>query len=145
MLRKIADKRNYIILFIIIILSLFIFWHKDVEHLKTFYYFDETLTYKIYTNKNTDKIFKDIDKIYQKFNNKSNREYINLLKYGKSLYKKSQGLIDISSGKLLEKIQNGEAYKFATKINELNFEDEKTLKDLRIICRKIISINILSI
>ena len=62
MLRKIADKRNYIILFIIIILSLFIFWHKDVEHLKTFYYFDETLTYKIYTNKNTDKIFKDIEK-----------------------------------------------------------------------------------
>lgn len=141
MFKQIIDKRNYIILIIIILLLIFIIFgnNKIKEHMKSFYYFSETITLKIYTNKNSDKIFKDIDKIYTKYNkyyqnpsNKTDKDLIEILKYGKELYKETNGLIDITSNELVNKISNGEKYNFKTSINSLNFNDKTTLNNINI-------------
>lgn len=142
MLKKIIDKRNYIILFIIIILMIFIIINintKVKEQIKSFYYFGETITLKIYTNKNAEKIFKDIDKIYIKYNNyyqkpsnRTDKELIEILKYGKTLYKETNGLIDITSNELVNKISNDEKYTFKTSIDSLDFKNKNTLNNINI-------------
>ena len=141
MLKKIIDKRNYIILGIIIILLIFIFINNNQskEYIKTFNYFDETLTIKIYSNKNGDKIFKNIDNIYKKYqkyyqnpNNSNDKELIKMLKYGKKLYDESNGLIDITAGALIKQIENDENIDFKTNIDQLDFDNPKTLNNLDI-------------
>lgn len=142
MLKQIIDKRNYIILFIIIILIIFIIFNlitKEKTHIKSFYYFGETITLELYTNKNIEKTFEDIDKIYTKYNkyyknpnNKTEKDLIELLKYGKTLYKETNGLIDITTNELVNKISNDEKYNFKTTINNLNFKDKNTLTDINI-------------
>ncbi len=142
MLKKIIDKRNYIILFIIIILIIFIIFNlnnKVKEHMKSFYYFNETITIKIYSSKNMDKTFNDIDKIYKKYdtyyknpNNNDNKELIEILKYGKNLYKETNGLIDITANELIKSIEEDKTYNFKTTINNLNFKDKSTLKNINI-------------
>lgn len=141
MIKQIIDKRNYIILSIIILLIIFILFgnNKIKEEIKSFYYFGETITLKIYTNKNSEKIFKDIDNIYEKYNNyyqnpnnKVEKDLIELLKYGKQLYQKTNGLIDITSNELVNKISNDEKYTFKTNINNLNFKDKATLNNINI-------------
>ena len=142
MLKKIIDKRNYIILFIIIILIIFIIFNlstKVKEHMKSFYYFSETITIKIYSSKNMDKTFKEIDNIYKKYNeyyknpnNNDNKELIEILKYGKKLYKETNGLIDITTKELIKSIESDKGYNFKTTINDLNFKDKSTLKNINL-------------
>lgn len=142
MLKKIIDKRNYIILFIIIILIIFIIFNlstKVKEHMKSFYYFSETITIKIYSSKNMDKTFKEIDNIYKKYdeyyknlNNNDNKELIEILKYGKKLYKETNGLIDITTKELIKSIEEDKDYNFKTTINDLNFKDKSTLKNINL-------------
>jgi len=141
MLKKIIDKRNYIILFIIIILILiiFVFNTKVKEHMKSFYYFSETITIKIYSSKNPDKIFNDIEKIYKKYNdyyknpnNNIDKELIKILKYGKKLYKETNGLIDITTNQLIENVSNHKDYNFVSTIDDLNFKDKATLNNINL-------------
>lgn len=142
MIKKIIDKRNYIILFIIIILIIFIIFNmtnKVKEHMKSFYYFNETITIKIYSSKNMDNIFNQIDKIYKKYNkyyknpnNKNDKELIEILNYGKKVYKETNGLIDITANKLIKNIEEDKTYNFKTTINELDFKDKSTLKNINI-------------
>lgn len=142
MIKKIIDKRNYIILFIIIILIAFIIYNintKVKEHMKTFYYFNETITLKIYSEKNMNKTFNDIDKIYKKYhdyytnpNNRNDKELIEILKYGKELYKETNGLIDITIDNLIKNIKDGKEYKFTSTIDKLDFNDKNTLKNINI-------------
>ena len=127
MLKKIIDKRNYIILFIIIILIIFIIFNlstKVKEQMKSFYYFNETITIKIYSSKNMDKTFEEIDNIYKKYNkfyknpsNNTNKELIEILKYGKKLYKETNGLIDITADELIKNIEEDKEYTLKTTIN----------------------------
>ncbi len=142
MLKKIIDKRNYIILFIIIILIIFIIFNlstKVKEQMKSFYYFNETITIKIYSSKNMDKTFEEIDNIYKKYNkfyknpsNNTNKELIEILKYGKKLYKETNGLIDITADELIKNIEEDKEYTFKTTINNLNFKDKQTLNNINI-------------
>ena len=69
MVKKILDKRNYIILFIIIILIIWIlFSGKKEYYIKTFNYFDETITISIYDEVDYKKTTKDINNIYKNYN-----------------------------------------------------------------------------
>ena len=142
MLKKIIDKRNYILLTLIIILfTSIIIINKTTlkQQTKTYNYFNEKITVELYTNKNTNKTFKHINKIFKKYNkyfknpNKNNNhELIALLKYGKNLYKETNGYIDITSYKLLDSVKNNKKYEFKTKINEINFDDKDTLVNINI-------------
>lgn len=68
MISWIIDKRNYIIFGIITILLLFILLtsNKTKEYIKSFEYFDEVITIKLYSDKKVDKIWNGIDKICKK-------------------------------------------------------------------------------
>ncbi len=141
MLKKIIDKRNYIILLIIIVLIilLIIKFNTAKEQTKTFYYFSENILVNLYTNKNTSKIFNDIDNIYKEYNayyknpnHKQDKQLIELLKYGQKLYHESHGLIDITTDKLIKKIDNDEAFKFTSSMDKLDFQDPKTLKNINV-------------
>ncbi len=130
-MKKIIEKRNYIILFVIIVLIIWImFFNKREIYLKSFNYFDETITYKIYNNIDKNKVTKDINDIYKKYenynakiNNNINDENIySLIEYGKLLYYKTDGLIDITSGDLLKNMQKGREYTFTSKIDKIGKE-----------------------
>ena len=125
-MKKIIDKRNYIILFI-----------KEQTH--NYYYFSEHIVVKIYDSKNNDKLFKKIDNIYKKYNdyykkpnNRTDAKLVELLKYGQSLYKKSNGLIDITSGELLAHLDNDSTFNFKSTIDELDFDNKATLNNINI-------------
>ncbi len=141
MLKQIVDKRNYFILLIIIILIVLLVleFNKAKEQTKTFYYFSENILIELYTNKNTTNIFKDIDKIYKEYNayyknadHNNDKKLIELLKYGKKLYKQSHGLIDITTDELITNIMNDEDFKFKSSVDKLDFKDETTLKNINI-------------
>lgn len=130
-LKKILEKRNYIILFIIIVLFIWIlFFNKREIYLKSFNYFNETITYKIYDNIDKNKVTKDINDIYKKYTNynkKLNQKKLNenmnsLLEYGKLLYYNTNGYIDITSGDLLKNIKNNKKYTFTSKIDKIGKE-----------------------
>ncbi|MBQ9011501.1 MAG: FAD:protein FMN transferase [Bacilli bacterium] len=103
MVKKIIDKRNYIIFGIILILFLLIIsgYGKTKEYIKTFEYFNETITIKLYSNKNVDKIWKGIDIICSRYQNYYDNSYSNvdkgLTNYGITLYEKTNDLIDVNS------------------------------------------------
>ncbi len=130
-LKKILEKRNYIILFIIIVLFIWIlFFNKREIYLKSFNYFNETITYKIYDNIDKNKVTKDINDIYKKYTNynkKLNQKKLNenmnsLLEYGKLLYYNTNGYIDITSGDLYKNIKNNKEYTFTSKIDKIGKE-----------------------
>lgn len=130
-LKKILEKRNYIILFIIIVLFIWIlFFNKKEIYLKSFNYFNETITYKIYDNIDKNKVTKDINDIYKKYTNynkKLNQKKLNenmnsLLEYGRLLYYNTNGYIDITSGDLLKNIKNNKEYIFTSKIDKIGKE-----------------------
>ena len=130
MLEKIIDKRNYIILFIIIILLIIILIpkHKTKEYIKSFYYLDQTITMKIYTKEDPEKIFKNINSIYKKYNNYYQNSYKDkgfkeLMQYGKYVYKQTDGLVDISAGKLVKNIKENKEYKNDSDINNPDLEN----------------------
>ena len=73
---KIIEKRNYIILAIIIVIGVFLLLNvnKPREYSQTFNYFNHNIVVKIYENKDIfdgiDKIYKDYDKAYKGKNDK---------------------------------------------------------------------------
>ncbi len=137
MVKKIVDKRNYIILAIIIILIVFILVNhsnKVKEHIKSFHFFNEDLTIKIYSNNNVDHIFDKVNNIYKKYHKYyqspsyiNETELLDLIEYGKGLYEKTNGLIDITAGKLITSIEENEEYDFHTSIKNLDFSKKETL------------------
>ena len=130
-MKTIIEKRNYIILFVIIVLIIWImFFNKREIYLKSFNYFDETITYKIYNNIDKNKVTKDINNIYKKYenynakinNNIKDENVHSLIEYGNLLYYKTDGLIDITSGDLLKNMQKGRKYTFTSKIDKIGKE-----------------------
>ena len=129
MLKKIIDKRNYIILFIIFILIIWIlFFNKNEIYLESFEYYGEVITYKVYDKVNHKKLTDEINKIYKKYENinfagKLDEKDKSLLEYGKILYYKTDGYVDVTSGELLKKLKDGENYDFKSDIEKLNNND----------------------
>ena len=142
MFKKIIDRRNYIILFIIIVLFVLIVIlnntriHADIRE---YNYFDEKISLELYTNKNAKKIFEKVDSIYRKYNNfykkpleNDDEDFIKLLEYGKELYVKTDGYIDITSHALLISIKEDKEYRFETSVNDLDFKNRDTLVNINI-------------
>lgn len=71
MMKKIIEKRNYIILFIIIILIIWILFSEKRVYVKSFNFKDALVTYVIYDNVDENKITNNIERIYKKFEKKS--------------------------------------------------------------------------
>ncbi len=126
-MQRIIDKRNYIILGIIILLLIFILiqiFTKKEEYSYSYDYFDHYIVVKIYENKD---IFSDVEKIYQKYNdavNGKNDKLLNkIIDYGKDVYEKTDGYVDISKGSLT----NNEVTDFTTKIDELSVDMDQDI------------------
>ena len=122
-MKKIIDKRNYIILGIIILLLIFILlglFTKRGEYSHNYNYFDHSIVIKIYEDKD---VFDDIDKIYKKYDDVMQGNNDKLLKeiidYGQDIYEKTNGYVDISKGELTR----GEVTDFKTKINDLSVDN----------------------
>ena len=136
MIKKIIDKRNYIILFVIIILIIWIlFFNKKEIYIKSFNYFDKVITYKVYDKVNHKQITDDINNIYKKyekmdFKGELSEDEKALIEYGKIIYYKSNGYIDITDGKLVDKIKNEEEYKFKTDIENVKITDNYLINDI---------------
>lgn len=123
---KIIEKRNYIILTIIIVIGVFLLLNvnKQREYSQTFNYFNHNIVVKIYENKDIfagiDKIYKDYDKAYKGKNDKLLEEIIS---YGQSMYKETNGYVDISKKSLTD----GQISDFETKINNLTSKSKDDL------------------
>ena len=102
MFKKIIDKRNYIILFIIIVLIIWVVWsmffHKREPYVETFNYYGEEITFKVYDKVNHNKLTNDINNIYKKYDDidlsgKLDEDEKTLVEYGKILYYKTDGYV----------------------------------------------------
>ncbi len=122
-MKFLVSKRNYIILLVIVLLVIWILFNllgKNEIFLKSFNSLDEPITIKVYDKINEDKVSDDIDKILKKFlQNKKNKE---LKEYGRILYAKSKGYVDITNTELVKALRTGESYNFKTRIND-DFDD----------------------
>ena len=137
MLKKILYKRNYIILFIIIILIIWIlFFNKNEPYMETFNYYGEDITFRVYDKVDHKKLTKDIDNIYKKYEDVDNlsgkvdEDEKSLIEYGKIAYYKTYGYIDITSGELLKHLKNNEEYDFKSEIENVIVEDDKLVNDI---------------
>ena len=140
MLKKVIEKRNYIILFIIIILVIWVVWsvffHKNEPYIKTFNYYGETITYKVYDNVNNKKLTDDINNIYKKYENVNelsgevNEDEKSLIEYGKIVYYKTDGYIDVTSGELINNIKDDKEYNFESDIEKVEVKDDKLVNDI---------------
>lgn len=100
MLKKIIEWRNYIILFIIFLLIIFLIITNNTkkEYIKSFSYFNENITIKLYSTKKMNKTFDKIDTIYKKYQNYLNRpstdkDYLELVKYSQNIKEKTNNLV----------------------------------------------------
>lgn len=122
-MKFLVSKRNYIILLVIVLLVIWILVNllgKNEIFLKSFNSLDEPITIKVYDKINENKVSNDIDKILKKFlQNKKNKE---LKEYGRILYAKSKGYVDITNTELVKALRTGESYNFKTRIND-DFDD----------------------
>lgn len=125
-MKKIIEKRNYIILIIIIVIGVFLLLNvnKQREYSQSFNYFNHNIVVKIYENKDIfagiDKIYKDYDKAYKGKNDKLLEEIIS---YGQSMYKETNGYVDISKKSLTD----GQISDFETKIDDLTSDSTDDL------------------
>ena len=122
MLKWLVERRNYIIFIVVIILFfLVIFTNKKVNaKVKSFYYFDEVITVEIFEGGN---VFDDVDKIFKKYYQYYNDPSLapkSLIDYGKDIYVKSHGYLDITEDKLIDAVKNGKSYDFKSKMNDLD-------------------------
>ena len=118
------EKRNYLILGIIVLLVIWILFNlfsKKEVYMDSFDYFGESITIKVYDKVNQDNLSKDIDKILKSYEEGEKDD--DLLEYGRLLYMKSNGYIDISDTNLVKALRRGEDYKFSSKINDDDFKD----------------------
>lgn len=118
------EKRNYLILGIIVLLVIWILFNlfsKKEVYMDSFDYFGESITIKVYDKVNQDNLSEDIDKILKSYEEGEKDD--DLLEYGRLLYMKSNGYIDISDTDLVKALRRGEDYKFKSKINDDDFKD----------------------
>ena len=118
------EKRNYLILGIIVLLVIWILFNlfsKKEVYMDSFDYFGESITIKVYDKVNQDNLSEDIDKILKSYEEGEKDD--DLLEYGRLLYMKSNGYIDISDTDLVKALRRGENYKFKSKINDDDFKD----------------------
>ena len=118
------EKRNYLILGIIVLLVIWILFNlfsKKEVYMDSFDYFGESITIKVYDKVNQDNLSEDIDKILKSYEEGEKDD--DLLEYGRLLYMKSNGYIDISDTNLVKALRRGEDYKFSSKINDDDFKD----------------------
>ena len=118
------EKRNYLILGIIVLLVIWILFNlfsKKEVYMDSFDYFGESITIKVYDKVNQDNLSEDIDKILKSY--EEGKKDDDLLEYGRLLYMKSNGYIDISDTNLVKALRRGEDYKFSSKINDDDFKD----------------------
>lgn len=118
------EKRNYLILGIIVLLVIWILFNlfsKKEVYMNSFDYFGESITIKVYDKVNQDNLSEDIDKILKSYEGGEKDD--DLLEYGRLLYMKSNGYIDISDTNLVKALRRGEDYKFSSKINDDDFKD----------------------
>lgn len=118
------EKRNYLILGIIVLLVIWILFNlfsKKEVYMDSFDYFGESITIKVYDKVNQDNLSEDIDKILKSYEEGEKDD--DLLEYGRLLYMKSNGYIDISDTDLVKALRRGEDYKFSSKINDDDFKD----------------------
>lgn len=118
------EKRNYLILGIIVLLVIWILFNlfsKKEVYMDSFDYFGESITIKVYDKVNQDNLSEDIDKILKSYEEGEKDD--DLLEYGRLLYMKSNGYIDISDTDLVKALRRGEDYKFESKINDDGFKD----------------------
>ena len=118
------EKRNYLILGIIVLLVIWILFNlfsKKEVYMNSFDYFGESITIKVYDKVNQDNLSEDIDKILKSYEEGEKDD--DLLEYGRLLYMKSNGYIDISDTNLVKALRRGEDYKFSSKINDDDFKD----------------------
>ncbi|MBR3229377.1 MAG: FAD:protein FMN transferase [Bacilli bacterium] len=92
-MRKLIEKRNYIILIIIVLLIIWIFSSKKEIFVKSFNFNNSIITYVIYDKIDDNIVRKNIEKIYKKYENKSLDE-----KSKKYIFDKTDGYFeDISN------------------------------------------------
>lgn len=118
------EKRNYLILGIIVLLVIWILFNlfsKKEVYMDSFDYFGESITIKVYDKVNQDNLSEDVDKILKSYEGGEKDD--DLLEYGRLLYMKSNGYIDISDTNLVKALRRGEDYKFSSKINDDDFKD----------------------
>lgn len=140
MLKKIIDKRNYIIFFIIVVLIIWVVWsvffHKRGPYVETFNYYGEEITFKVYDNVNHKQLTEDINNIYKKYENVNklsgevNEDEKSLIEYGKIVYYKTNGYVDVTKGELVKNIENGREYNFQTEIENIKVEDDKLVNNI---------------
>ena len=132
MVKKIVDKRNYIILFVIIILIILILWslffEKNKPYIESFNYYGETITFMVYDKVDYKKLSNEINNIYKKyddmdFNGELSEDEKALIEYGKILYYKTDGYIDITDGKLIDSLKKGKTYDFKSDIEKLDSDN----------------------
>ena len=123
-MKLLIEKRNYLILGIIVLLVIWILFNlfsKREVYMDSFDYFGESITIKVYDKVNQDNLSEDIDKILKSYEGGEKDD--DLLEYGRLLYMKSNGYIDISDTNLVKALRRGEDYKFSSKINDDDFKD----------------------
>ena len=123
-MKLLIEKRNYLILGIIVLLVIWILFNlfsKKEVYMDSFDYFGESITIKVYDKVNQDNLSEDIDKILKSYEEGEKDD--DLLEYGRLLYMKSNGYIDISDTDLVKALRRGENYKFKSKINDDDFKD----------------------
>lgn len=132
MLKKILDKRNYIILFVIIVLIIWILWSlvfsKNKAYMETFNYYGETITFKVYDEVNHKKLTDEINNIYKKyddmdFEGELSEDEKSLIEYGKILYYKTDGYIDVTDGELISSLKDNKEYNFKSDIEKLDSDN----------------------
>lgn len=118
------EKRNYLILGIIVLLVIWILFNlfsKKEVYMDSFDYFGESITIKIYDKVNQNNLSEDINKILKGYEDGEKDD--DLIEYGRVLYMKSNGYIDVSDTELIKALRRGENYKFKSKINDDGFKD----------------------
>ena len=132
MLKKIVDKRNYIILFVIIILIIWVMWSlffgKNKPYIESFNYYSETITFMVYDDVDHKKLTDEINNIYKKyedmdFDGELSEDEKSLIEYGKILYYKTDGYIDVTDGELISNLKDGKEYDFKSDIEKLDSDN----------------------
>lgn len=132
MLKKIVDKRNYIILFVIIILIIWVMWSlffgKNKPYIESFNYYGETITFMVYDDVDHKKLTDEINNIYKKyedmdFDGELSEDEKSLIEYGKILYYKTDGYIDVTDGELISNLIDGKEYDFKSDIEKLDSDN----------------------
>lgn len=123
-MKLLIEKRNYLILGIIVLLVIWILFNlfsKREVYMDSFDYFGESITIKVYDKVNQNNLSEDINKILKGYEDGEKDD--DLIEYGRLLYMKSNGYIDISDTDLVKALRRGEDYKFSSKINDDDFKD----------------------